>query len=45
MENFTFFAPAFSAFGKDTEFQAGKLIKEYGGTKGLVHYGANALLR
>ena len=27
MKNYTFFAPAFSAFGKATEFQAGKVFQ------------------
>lgn len=31
MENFTFYSPTKFAFGKDTENQAGKLVREFGG--------------
>ena len=42
MENFTFYSPTFFAFGKDTENQAGELVKRFGGTKVLIHYGGNS---
>ena len=30
MENFTFYSPTFFAFGRDSESQAGDLIKDLG---------------
>lgn len=38
MENFTFYSPAYFVFGKDTESQAGGLVKRFGGTKALIHF-------
>ncbi len=45
MENFTFYSPTFFSFGKDTEQQAGELVKRFGGTKVLVHYGGQSAKR
>ena len=42
MENFEFYAPTRVVFGKDTEQQAGRLIKEYGAKKVLLHYGGKS---
>lgn len=42
MKNFEYFAPTKVVFGKDTELQTGKLIREQGGTKVLVHYGSRS---
>ncbi|MCR5613265.1 iron-containing alcohol dehydrogenase [Treponema sp.] len=42
MENFTFFSPTKFVFGKDTENQAGSLIKEFGGSKVLLHFGGSS---
>lgn len=42
MDNFTFYSPTFFAFGKDTENDAGKYIKQFGGTKVLIHYGGKS---
>ncbi len=42
MENFTFYSPTFFVFGKDTENQAGEYVKQFGGTKVLIHYGGNS---
>ena len=39
MENFEFYAPTRMIFGKDTHLQVGKVIKEYGFKKVLVHFG------
>ena len=39
MNNFTFYSPTFFAFGKDQEKEAGSLVKRFGVTKVLVHYG------
>lgn len=45
MNNFTFYSPTFFAFGKDTENDAGKLIKRFGGSKVLIHYGGGSVIR
>lgn len=42
MENFSFYSPTKFVFGKDTENQAGKLVKEFGGSKVLLHFGGNS---
>ena len=39
MDSFTFCSPTKFVFGKGTENEAGKLIKSFGGTKVLIHYG------
>lgn len=39
MENFEFFTPTRIIFGKDTHLQTGKIVKEYGFKKVLVHFG------
>ena len=45
MENFTFYSPTKFVFGKDTEKEAGKLIREFGGSKVLIHYGGGSVVR
>lgn len=40
MDNFIFYSPTKFVFGKDTENQSGKMVKEFGGTKVLLHYGS-----
>ncbi len=45
MNNFTFYSPTFFAFGKDTENDAGKLVKRFGGSKVLIHYGGGSVIR
>ena len=42
MDNFEFYAPTRMIFGKDTHLQVGKIIKEYGFKKVLVHFGGNS---
>ncbi len=42
MNNFTFFSPTKFVFGKDTESQAGALVKEFGGSKVLLHFGGQS---
>ena len=42
MENFTFYSPTFFAFGKDTDNDAGKYVKRFGGSKVLIHYGGGS---
>ena len=45
MENFTFYSPTKFVFGKDTEKEAGRLVKEFGGSKVLIHYGGGSVVR
>lgn len=45
MENFNFYAPTYFAFGKDAEVQTGSLVKRFGGTKVLIHYGGGSVIR
>ena len=42
MLNFEFYAPTKVVFGKNAENELGKLIKEQGCKKALVHYGGNS---
>jgi len=44
MENFTFYSPTFFAFGRETEKETGKLVKRFGGTKVLIHYGGGSVI-
>lgn len=43
MDNFTFFAPTYFDFGKDAELHAADLIKKFGGSKVLLHYGGGSI--
>ena len=45
MDNFTFYAPTYFAFGKDTEQDTGKYVKRFGGSKVLVHFGGGSVVR
>ena len=45
MENFSFYSPTYFSFGKGTEVQAGELVKQFGGSKVLLHYGGGSVVR
>lgn len=45
MENFSFYSPTKFVFGKDTENKCGSLVKEFGGSKVLIHYGGGSVVR
>ena len=45
MDNFNFYSPTYFAFGKDREQDAGALVKRFGGTKVLIHYGGGSVIR
>lgn len=45
MKDFDFYAPTEVVFGKESESQTAHLIKRYGGTKILVHYGGKSAER
>ena len=45
MDNFIFYSPTYFAFGRDTENQAGSLVKRFGGSRVLIHYGGGSAVR
>ena len=45
MNNFTLYNPTYFVFGKDTEHQVGELVRRFGGTKALIHYGGGSVVR
>jgi len=45
MDNFTFYAPTYFAFGKDAENDAGKYVRRFGGSRVLVHFGGGSVVR
>lgn len=45
MKDFVYYAPTQVVFGKDSESQAGSLVKQFNGTKVLVHYGGRSAER
>lgn len=45
MKDFIYYAPTEVVFGKHSEEDVARLIKKYGGTKVLVHYGGQSAVR
>ncbi|MGN0688136.1 MAG: iron-containing alcohol dehydrogenase [Oscillospiraceae bacterium] len=45
MDNFTFYSPTEFVFGRNTEGSCGELVKKYGGTRVLVHYGSGSVVK
>lgn len=45
MDNFQFYSPTEFIFGRDTESKAGEMVKKYGGTKVLIHYGSGSAVK
>lgn len=45
MDNFIFTSPTYFVFGKDTENKAGEMVKKFGGTKVLIHYGGGSAVK
>ena len=45
MENFDFYSPTYFSFGKDAESKTGSLVKRFGGSKVLIHYGGGSVIR
>ena len=43
MKNFEYYTPTRVIFGKDTHHEVGNIIKEYGFTKILLHYGKGSI--
>ena len=45
MKNFNYYAPTQVVFGRNTETQVAELVKKYGGSKILLHYGGQSAIR
>jgi len=45
MNNFNFYSPTYFAFGKESEKEAGKLVKRFGGSKVLIHFGSGSVVK
>jgi len=45
MKDFVYYAPTEVVFGKESEEQVARLIKKYGGSRVLVHYGGQSARR
>ncbi len=45
MFDFKYYTPTKVLFGKDTENKVADLVKEFGGTKLLIHYGGGSVVR
>ncbi|MDD5934451.1 MAG: iron-containing alcohol dehydrogenase [Clostridiales bacterium] len=45
MYSFNYYTPTKVVFGKKTEDQVGKLVKQFGGKKLLIHYGGGSVIR
>lgn len=45
MKDFIYYTPTEVVFGASSEEKTGKLVKQYGGTKVLVHYGGQSAVR
>ena len=43
MENFEFESPTHFAFGRESEKRTGALVKAFGGTKALLHFGGGSI--
>jgi alcohol dehydrogenase YqhD (iron-dependent ADH family) len=45
MDNFTFYSLTYFVFGKDEEKRAGEMVKRFGGSRVLIHYGGGSVVR
>ncbi len=45
MFDFKYYTPTKVVFGKDTELKTAELIREFGGSKVLIHYGGGSVIR
>ena len=45
MKDFNYYAPTEVVFGEQSEEQVAQLVKKYGGTKVLVHYGGQSAIK
>ncbi len=45
MFGFKYFTPTKVVFGRETEYRVAELVREFGGTKVLLHYGGGSVIR
>ena len=45
MDNFKYYSPTEFMFGRDSEQSAGELVKKYGGSRVLLHYGGGSAVK
>ncbi|MBO4685587.1 MAG: iron-containing alcohol dehydrogenase [Lachnospiraceae bacterium] len=45
MFGFKYYTPTKVVFGKETEYKVAELIREFGGTKVMIHYGGGSVIR
>ena len=45
MDSFNFYSPTEFVFGQNTETKVGELVRKYGGSRVLVHYGSGSAVR
>ena len=45
MNNFELYNPTYFAFGRGTQKKTGELVRRFGGTKALLHYGGGSVVR
>ena len=45
MNDFNYYTPTKIVFGKDTETRIADLVREFGGTKVLIHYGGGSVIK
>lgn len=45
MRNFTFYSPTEFVFGRKTEEQVGKLLKKYGASNVMIHFGGGSIIK
>ena len=45
MKNFKYYAPTYVEFGRGTEKKVGQLVKQFGGSKVLLHYGGQSAIK
>ena len=45
VDNFTFYSPTYFVFGKDKENEAGKYVRQFSGSKVLIHYGSGSVIK
>lgn len=43
MDNFTFYSPTYFDFGREAEYHTAELVRRFGGTKVLLHYGGGSI--
>ncbi len=45
MANFSYYTPTQVVFGRETEQQVGELVKQYGGSRVLIHFGGQSAVK